>query len=495
MTFDEALKYLYAIAPPFHEVGAAAYKPGLDTMRRLMQELTVNSQLSTVNYPIVHVAGTNGKGSTSHLIASALAASGLKVGLYTSPHLVSFCERVRIIESIVNQNTIVNQSSIVNSSIVNRLIPEQYVAKFVDSHKPLFEQLQPSFFEITTAMAFCWLAEQKVDIAVIEVGLGGLLDATNIVTPVLSVITNIGLDHTDLLGHTLAEIATQKAGIMKPGVACVIGESHPETTPVFLKRAEECGILGEGLETTDCKIWFADQCEFLRRQRLRFAPDCELHGDYQQKNMQTAYVALAALKQLSIGTQLSINCQLSISQSSIANGFAHVVTYTGLRGRWETLSTSPLTICDTGHNSHGVATYVQQLNNLVNSQSIVNSQSVNRQSINRQLHIVFGIVADKDIDAVLRLLPVDAIYYFTQPNSHRALPAAELLARWQAIHPTPTTIEHRPNTERQAAAYPTIAEAITAARTAAKSDDIIFIGGSNYVVGDAIKLYQQVQNN
>jgi len=461
MTFEDALQYLYAIAPPFHEVGAVAYKPGLDTMRRLMAALMPNCQ-SVINcqFPVIHVAGTNGKGSTSHLIASALAASGLKVGLYTSPHLVSFCERVRVIE---------NKTP--------RLIPEQYVADFVGNHKSLFEQLHPSFFEITTAMAFCWLAEQQVDVAVIEVGLGGLLDATNIVTPILSVITNIGLDHTDLLGHTLAEIATQKAGIIKPGVPCVIGESHPETTHVFLARARECGILGEGLETTDCRLWFADQCEFLRRQRLRVAPDCELLGDYQQKNLQTAYVALAALNQLSIGTQSSINRQLSISQSSIAEGFAHVVTYTGLRGRWETLCKSPLTICDTGHNSHGISTYIAQLNNLTNSQSIVTSQSVHRQ-----LYIVFGMVADKDVDAVLRLLPADAVYYFTQPNSHRALPAVDLLARWKAVQPS--AVSHQPS------AFPTVAEALQAARAAATLDDIIFIGGSNYVVGEALRLYE-----
>lgn len=456
MTFEDALQYLYSIAPPFHEVGAAAYKPGLDTMRRMMAALH-HTPYTIHHTPVIHVAGTNGKGSTSHLIASALAASGLKVGLYTSPHLVSFCERVRVIESIVNQN-----------AIVNRLIPESYVADFVSSHQALFDELHPSFFEITTAIAFCWLAEQQVDIAVIEVGLGGLLDATNVVTPVLAVITNIGFDHTDLLGHTLAEIATQKAGIMKPGVPCVIGETHPETMPVFLAKAAECGILGEGLETTDCRLWFADQCEFLRRQRLRVAPDCQLHGDYQQRNMQTAYVALAALNQLSVGNQSSINCQLSIAQSSIADGFAHVVTYTGLRGRWETLSEHPLTICDTGHNSHGISTYLKQLNNLVNSQSIAN----------RQLHIVFGIVADKDVDAVLRLLPVDAIYYFTQPNSHRALPATDLLAKWRALHPVTSAMAH-----------PTIPEAICAARAAASPDDVIFIGGSNYLVGEAIKMY------
>ena len=460
MTFEDALQYLYAIAPPFHQVGAAAYKPGLETMHRLMAELRsqksdVRSQMSDVRMqtPVIHVAGTNGKGSTSHLIASALAAAGMRVGLYTSPHLVSFCERIRVIE---------NKKP--------RLVPEQYVADFVESNKPLFEELHPSFFEITTAMAFCWLAEQQVDVAVIEVGLGGLLDATNIVTPVLSVITNIGLDHTDLLGHTLAEIATQKAGITKPGVPCVIGESHPETTPVFLRRAEECGILGEGLETTDCRLWFADQCEFLRRQRMRFAPDCELHGDYQQKNMQTAYVALKA-----IGNQDSvfsiqkseIRSQISvISNQAIAEGFANVVTYTGLRGRWETLCEHPLTICDTGHNSHGISSYVRQLQEISNLKS---------QITNSKLHIVFGMVADKDIDDVLLLLPADAIYYFTQPNSHRALPAQELLAKWRAIHP-----------ESRAKAYTSVAEALQAARAKAPPDDVIFIGGSNYVVGEAI---------
>ena len=475
MTFDESLTYLYSIAPPFHEVGAAAYKPGLDTMRRLMSAR--NTQSSTrshqhavtyTQYPVIHVAGTNGKGSTSHLIASALAAAGLRVGLYTSPHLVSFCERVRVIE----RSDIKHQTS----DIRPRMISEDYVADFVGSHQALFEQLQPSFFEITTAMAFCWLAEQQVDIAVIEVGLGGLLDATNIVTPVLSVITNIGLDHTDLLGHTLAEIAEQKAGIIKPGVPCVIGESHPETTPLFLSKAAECGILGDGLETTDCRLWFADQCEFLRRQRLRVAPDCELRGDYQQRNLQTAYVALKA-----ISGQLS-----AISNQAIADGFAHVVTYTGLRGRWETISTSPLTICDTGHNSHGIATYVEQLKEIRNQKSEIR---------NCALRIVFGMVADKDIDAVLRLLPADAVYYFTQPASHRALPAADLLARWQTIHSLTNTrsltrSHQHAVTNTQAMAFPTVTEALQAARAAAAPDDVIFIGGSNYVVGEALRLYQ-----
>ncbi len=454
MNYQEALTYLYQIAPPFHEVGAKAYKPGLETMRKLMQAF--NFRLSTFDFPVIHVAGTNGKGSTSHLIAAALAAAGKRVGLYTSPHLVSFCERVRVIEREETGNG--------QSAIRPRLIPEEYVAEFVGSNASLFEQLQPSFFEITTAMAYCWLREQKVDVAVIEVGLGGLLDATNIVEPCLTVITNIGYDHTDLLGHTLAEIAVQKAGIMKRGVPCVIGESNSETKPVFLSKAEECGILGEGLETTDCKIWFADECEFLRRQRLRVAPECELKGDYQQKNMQTAYVALKA-----ISGQVS-----AISNQAIAEGFAHVVRYTGLRGRWEVLSLAPKVICDTGHNSHGIATYVEQLRQLTAQPSAKRSSL----TANRYLHIVFGMVADKDVDAVLRLLPEEATYYFTQPNSHRALAAEELLGKWKAIHP-----------DSKAKAYKTVSEAITSATAAAKQEDVIFIGGSNYVVGEAMKYY------
>ena len=468
MSFDAALTYLYSIAPPFHQVGAAAYKPGLDTMRRLMAALDTrpspfNSQSSPFNFPVVHVAGTNGKGSTSHLIASALAAAGYKVGLYTSPHLVSFCERVRVIER--------RPSSVDNPGEVGfSLIPETFVARFVEDHQALFAELQPSFFEITTAMAFCWLTEQNVDIAVIEVGLGGLLDATNIVKPVLSVITNIGMDHTDLLGHSLAEIATQKAGIIKPGVPCVIGETHPQTAPVFLSRAEECGILGDGLETTGCRLWFADQCEFLRRQRLRLAPDCELRGDYQQRNLQTAYVALQVLRIHShlstLNSQLSTSLPfergaggVSLNSPAIAEGFANVVTYTGLRGRWETLCNRPLTICDTGHNSHGIATYVEQL-----------------RRIDKRKHIVFGMVADKDIDNVLHLLPAEATYYFTQPASHRAFPAVQLLAKWLAIHPDST-----------AQAFGSVAEALSRAQAAAQPEDLIFIGGSNYVVGEAIQ--------
>jgi len=251
------------------------------------------------------------------------------------------------------------------------------------------------------------------------------------------------------LGNTLAEIAREKAGIMKPGVPCVIGETHPETMQVFLERAQECGILGEGLETTDCRIWFADQCGYLRKVRLREAPECELKGNYQQHNLQTAFVALKALK-------LS---DISIQPSAIKEGFAHVCTLTGLRGRWETLCEHPLTICDTGHNSHGLQYVAQQL----------------KETKNPHIWIVFGMVNDKDTETVMRLMPVGEKYHyiFTTPNTHRARSAQEMLALWG----------------KEGIAINDPKEAITYAKAKADAEDAIFIGGSNYLVGDALSLF------
>ena len=275
MNYQEAVDYLYNARPPFHLVGAAAYKPGPENTLRLMAHVgNPHEKLRAI-----HVAGTNGKGSTSHLIAAVLQAAGYKVGLYTSPHLVSLTERIRI-------NGVP--------------IPEAEVAQFIETNKAFLDETGPSFFETMTAMAFAYFVAQKVDVAVVEVGLGGRLDSTNVLTPVLSVITNIGLDHTEFLGNTLAKIAREKAGIIKPGVPCVIGETHPQTMNVFLDKAQECGILGEGLETTDCRIWFADQCGYLRTRRLREAPECELKGLYQEKNLQTAFVALQVLRNYGI---------------------------------------------------------------------------------------------------------------------------------------------------------------------------------------------------
>lgn len=327
MTYQETIQYLYASQPAFHLVGAAAYKSGLDNTYRLMAHLgNPHKQLRTI-----HIAGTNGKGSTSHLIAASLQAQGYKVGLFTSPHLVDFRERIRI---------------------SGEMISEDKVVEFVENNRAFLDEVHPSFFETTMALAFWYFAEQQVDIAVIEVGLGGRLDSTNILTPLLSVITNIGIDHTEFLGTTLAQIANEKAGIIKSHIPCVIGETHPETQEVFLNRARECDILGDGLETTDCRIWFADQCGFMRRRRMKEAPICQLKGYYQEKNQQTAFVALQVLRN---------HCNIKISTEAIATGFAQVCTLTGLRGRWEILSESPLTICDTGHNSHGIRYVVEQL--------------------------------------------------------------------------------------------------------------------------------------
>lgn len=410
-------------------VGKDAYKPGLENTLRLMAHLgNPHEQLRAI-----HVAGTNGKGSTSHLIAAVLQAQGYKVGLFTSPHLVSLTERIRI-----------------NGTP----IPEDQVADFITRHRAFLDETQPSFFETMTALAFDYFVREQVDFAVVEVGLGGRLDSTNVITPILSVITNIGLDHTEFLGNTLPKIAREKAGIIKPGVPCVIGETHPQTMNVFLDKARECGILGDGLETTDCRIWFADQCGYLRRCRLREAPECELKGNYQEHNLQTAFVALQVLRNHVVTSSQN----LEISKAAIAFGFAHVCSLTGLRGRWETLCNKPLIICDTGHNSHGIQYVAKQL----------------RELTNPHVWIVFGMVNDKDTETVMRLLPTGDKYQyiFTTPNTQRARTAEEMLALW--------------NKEGIAISDPK--EAIAYAREHASEQDAVFIGGSNYLVGEALQI-------
>ena len=408
-------------------VGAEAYKPGLENTLRLMAHVgNPHERLRAI-----HVAGTNGKGSTSHLMAAALQAAGLKVGLFTSPHLVSLTERIRI---------------------NGQPIPEAEVAAFVSEHKDFLDAVQPSFFETMTAMAFDYFVREQVDIAVVETGLGGRLDSTNVLTPLLSVITNIGMDHTEFLGNTLTKIAREKAGIIKPGVPCVIGETHPQTMNVFLDRARECGILGDGLETTDCRIWFADQCGYLRTCRLREAPDCELKGNYQEHNLQTAYVALKVLKNYSPFT-------FHLSPFTFREGFKHVCSMTGLRGRWETLSEKPLVICDTGHNSHGLQYVAKQL----------------RELPNPHIWIVFGMVNDKDTDVVMRLMPAGEKYHyiFTTPDTQRARTADEMLSLWG----------------KDGIAINDPKEAIDYANKQANEEDAIFVGGSNYLVGYALSRY------
>ena len=431
MTYQEAVDYLYQSRPPFHLVGSTAYKPGLENTLRLMAHVGNPHE----HLRAVHVAGTNGKGSTSHLIAAVLQAAGYKVGLFTSPHLISLTERIRI---------------------NGQPIPEAEVADFIEQNRAFLDELQPSFFETMTALAFAYFVKEQVDIAVVEVGLGGRLDSTNVLTPLLSVITNIGFDHTEFLGNTLPKIAREKAGIIKPNIPVVIGETHPQTMNVFLDRARECGILGDGLETTDCRIWFADQCGYMRSRRLREAPECDLKGLYQEHNLQTAYVALQVLRNYS-----SLN--IKHSTLNIKEGFSHVCSLTGLRGRWEILSMKPLIICDTGHNSHGIQYVAKQLKELTNP----------------HIWIIFGMVNDKDTDVVMRLLPGAASaeksryhYIFTTPNTQRARTAEEMLALWG----------------KEGLAINDPKEAIDYALKKADETDAIFIGGSNYLVGEALSI-------
>ncbi|MGM9746757.1 MAG: bifunctional folylpolyglutamate synthase/dihydrofolate synthase [Paludibacteraceae bacterium] len=406
MTYIEAIDYLYNHAPMFQAHGRQAYKSGLDTTLALDAHFGHPHQA----YRTIHIAGTNGKGSTSHLLASVLQCAGYKVGLYTSPHLRDFCERIRV---------------------DGEPIPHERVAAFVADHRALIDTLQPSFFEITTALAFLYFAEQQVDVAVIEVGLGGRLDCTNIITPVLSVITNISLDHTDILGDTIAKIAVEKAGIIKPDVPVVVGETQPETAPIFVAQAANARA----------PIIFADQ---LPRTAL---PPCALHGNYQAKNLKTVLAAIEQLQQ----------CGFDIAPQAIADGLLQVMERTHLQGRWQTLSEHPRIICDTGHNEGGIRYVVEQLQ---------------QQKYNR-LHIVFGMVKDKNIDAVLQLLPREATYYFTQAHIPRALDAT--LLQHQAL-----SFGLRGN------AYSDTHEALDAARRAAAPDDLIFVGGSNYVIAEII---------
>lgn len=406
MTYTEAIDYLYAHAPMFQAHGRRAYKSGLDTTLALDAHFGHPHR----SYRTIHIAGTNGKGSTSHLLASVLQCAGYKVGLYTSPHLRDFCERIRV---------------------DGAAIPHERVAAFVDDYRSLIDTLQPSFFEITTALAFLYFAEQQVDVAVIEVGLGGRLDCTNIITPALSVITNISLDHTDILGDTIAKIAVEKAGIIKPNVPVVVGETQAETAPIFVAQAANA----------HAPIIFADQ---LPRTAL---PPCALHGNYQAKNLKTVLAAIEQLQQ----------CGFDIAPQAIADGLLQVVERTHLQGRWQTLSENPTIICDTGHNAGGIRYVVEQL----------------RQQKYEHLHIVFGMVKDKNIDAVLQMLPREATYYFTQAHIPRALDAT--LLQQQAL-----------SYGLCGSAYSDTRSALDAARRTATPDDLIFVGGSNYVIAEII---------
>ena len=408
MTYKETIEYLFNSTPVFEHVGASAYKPGLQTT----EILDAHYGHPHKNFKTIHIAGTNGKGSVSHSLASILQEAGYKVGLYTSPHLIDFRERIR----------------------VNGIpVSEEYVIRFVEDFKHLnskrIHPLSPSFFELTTALAFKYFAEENVDIAVIEVGLGGRLDCTNIITPILSVITNISFDHTQFLGNTLAQIASEKAGIIKHQVPVVIGETTKETRPVFENKAKEM----------DTPIFFAEEIDQSECDQYEF----ELKGSYQKKNLRTI---LCATKRLPF-----------IHPEHIQKGLTNVCKNTGLMGRWQTLSTNPLIICDTGHNVGGWKYLAPQISSVPCD----------------RLHIVFGMVDDKDIRNVLSMLPKNAVYYFTQANNHRAIPAQQVgeLAKEYGLSG---------NT------YPTVAQAYEEAKSSASEKDFIFIGGSSYIVADLL---------
>jgi dihydrofolate synthase/folylpolyglutamate synthase len=425
MDYTETLNYLYTRMPLFQMVGSSGYKEGLDSM------IALDNYLGNphTGFPIIHVGGTNGKGSVSHTIASILQAAGYKTGLFTSPHLKDFRERIRI-------NGIP--------------VPENFVINFIEKYKDLFETLYPSFFEVNTAMAFQYFKEQQVDIAVIEVGLGGRLDSTNIVNPFLSIITNISFDHMDILGNTLPAIAREKAGIIKPGIPVVIGEAEGEVKEIFRKKASETGspvffsdiIPSEfiGTECTNGKTLhtFKIDGNIIRTPLL---------GDYQQTNMVTAWNASQVLESSGLNLPFSV----------IQKGFEQVIESTGLQGRWQILQEKPLVICDTGHNIAGITFITEQL----------------KKQTYDTLRMVIGFVNDKDLDSILKILPKEAVYYFTNASIPRALPADILFQKAQPYG-------------LQGDFYLSVSGALEKALLDASAGDLIFVGGSTFVVAEIL---------
>lgn len=412
MDYKESLDWLFSQLPMFSRVGAAAYKPGLERSEALAAHFGHPER----SLRAIHVAGTNGKGSVSNLIAATLQAQGYKVGLYTSPHLVDFRERMRI-----------------NGA----MIPEEDVIRFVeDWRNGTYDGDKPSFFELTMMMAFDWFAKEKVDYAVIEVGMGGRLDSTNILTPLLSVITNISFDHTQFLGDTLAEIAAEKAGIIKAGIPVVIGEAVAETEPVFRNKTSE----------VDAPLREAyNEIDEMANNALR----CALTGDYQKKNVNTARIAIDELRRLGV----------VISREAEERGFREVESLTGFQGRWTKLSEHPLVICDTGHNEAGLSYNLGQLRRLLAERK------------EGTLRFVLGFVKDKDVDHILPMFPQEAVYYITQAAIPRAMPRETLLTKVSAMG-------------LRSQGYPTVAEAAEVAMAEAGSNDIIYIGGSTFIVAD-----------
>jgi dihydrofolate synthase/folylpolyglutamate synthase len=424
MNYAQTLEYLFTQLPMFSRVGAAAYKPDLTNTIKLCEALGNPQQ----QFKSIHVAGTNGKGSTSHMLASILQTAGYKTGLYTSPHLVDFRERIKIDGVYCSK---------------------EFVVEFTEKIKPLIATIQPSFFEITVAMAFSYFAEQKVDIAVIEVGLGGRLDSTNIITPEVSIITNIGLDHTQFLGDTIPQIAGEKAGIIKKDVPCIVSEYTEETKPVFDAAAIHTSLaygseLYSVLNTKYAHDFLAVEVLYKKTEVIQ-TYQLDLNGSYQAKNIQGVLGAVGILK--TKGWQ--------ISNQHILDGLSHVKKNTGLYGRWQMIGTNPTTVVDVAHNVAGIQTLLAQI-------KLVNHQ---------QLHIVFGMVKDKDIDSVLALLPIQATYYFTQAQIERAIDANELQQKAGQHGLTGNVFAH-------------VNEAISAAQKQAQSTDLIVVCGSVFLVGE-----------
>ena len=428
MNYAETTNWMFNKFPMYQKIGAKAYKPDLGNIVELLDFLG-NPQNK---FKTVHVAGTNGKGTVSHTLASIFQECGYKTGLYTSPHLLDYRERIRI---------------------NGQMIPEQNVIDFIGDNKEKFEAMELSFFEMATGMAFDYFAKEKVDIAIIEVGLGGRLDSTNVIHPELSVITNISLDHVHMLGNTLEEIAFEKAGIIKPNTPVVIGETQPETKDVFLKKAKEC----------NAPIYFADQivdCDKIHIESLDYqkfdiwknnelyieAVEFPLLGYYQKKNLATVICAIDILKE-----------KFKIEKKDIVTGLEFVVKNTNLMGRWQVLGRQPLVIADTGHNVGGVKEIVMQLSDMTF----------------RKLHFVLGCVNDKDIDGILHLLPHYAEYYFCKADIPRGLDA-NILA------------EKASEAGLRGNVYESVQQAYNSALNNASFDDVVFIGGSNFTVAEVI---------
>tara|TARA_R110002126_G_scaffold291535_1_gene453456 strand:- start:3355 stop:4563 length:1209 start_codon:yes stop_codon:yes gene_type:complete len=402
MTYKETLNWMFAQLPMYQKEGKTAFKKDLTNILAFSQELNFPEK----QFKSIHVGGTNGKGSTSHMLASILQEAGYKVGLYTSPHLKNFTERIRI-----------------NGDEISK----RKITSFIKQHKTFLEQQKLSFFEMTVGLAFDYFADENVDIAIIEVGLGGRLDSTNIITPEISTITNIGLDHTQFLGETLPEIAFEKAGIIKANIPVVIGEKQKEVTSVFLDKAQKM----------NASLSFASDSKEVY--------ETDLLGDYQQKNTKTA---VATIQQLN---------DFQVSRENIKNGLLHVVKNTNLKGRWQVLQEGPKVICDTAHNKEGLQIVVQQL----------------KKEPFEKLHIVLGVVSDKKLEDVLPLFPKTATYYFCKPNIPRGLPEDEL--QWKAK-----------NFQLNGEKFSSVEKAYQSALLNANQEDTIYVGGSTFVVAEII---------